>query len=58
MFYLRGVGAREAAISPGPPATAGHFTGPGVAPAAFQTAKSGVAVPALPRTHDAAGVDR
>lgn len=57
MFYLWGVGVREA-TSPGAPATAGHFTGPGVAPAAFQTAKSAVALPALPRTHDAAAVDR
>lgn len=57
MFYLWGVGVREA-TSPGPPATAGHFTGPGVAPAALQTAKGAVALPALPGTHDAAAVDR
>lgn len=59
MLKLWGVGMREEDTSPGPLVTAGHVTGPGVAPAAFRTAKSGiVAAPALPRTQDAARFDK
>lgn len=42
MLYLWAVGVRGKATSPGPPAPAGRFTGPGVAPAAFRTAHSRV----------------
>lgn len=64
MLNLWGVEVREKTTSPGPPAPAGHFPGPGVASEAFRTSTSEEAAPALLRTHDAArfaglgGVDR
>ena len=54
MLSLWGVEVREKTTSPGPPAPAGHFTGPGVASAAFRTSTSEGAAPALLRTHHAA----